>query len=311
MTEIGLNELHAFLEVARRRSFRQAADTLGVSRSSLSHAMRTLEDRLSARLLNRTTRSVSLTPAGQRLLDGLPARLQVLDDLLQSVSHGEDEGAGLLRLNAEPLAAQWLVQRVLPLFRETRPKVEIDLVADGRFIDIVAEGFDAGVRLGDSVPQDMIAVPYGGDIRFLAVASPAYLAAHGAPTAPEDLAHHECIRQRLPSGKRYRWEFTRRGVEVAIDVPGALSLNDNPLMVDAAVQGLGIAFVPEPLAAPFLEEGRLIAVLEDWTPAEPGQCLYYSSHRLVPPPLRAFIDVLREVDRRERTSPRVSGTDAV
>jgi len=298
MSDVGIDELRVFLEIARRKSFREAADVLGLSRSSLSHAMRILEERLGVRLLHRTTRSVSLTQAGEQLLDRLPGVLRDLDDVLQAVSDGQNEVVGPLRINTEPLAGQWLIRNVVPAFLARYPRVMLDLVAEGRFVDIVAEGFDAGVRLRDSVPQDMVAIPFGRDVRFLAVASPDYLSAHGRPTMPHDLMRHRCIRQRLPSGKRYRWQFTRGAEEVAIDVPGVLSLNDNGLMLDAALAGLGIAFIPESIAADALRDGRLLPLLEAWTPPEPGQCLYYSSHRLVPPPLKAFIAVLREVGGR-------------
>ncbi|WP_082572306.1 LysR substrate-binding domain-containing protein [Brevundimonas sp. Root1423] len=310
MADLRTSELRTFVEVARRRSFRDAADVLGVSRSALSHAISTLESRLGVRLLNRTTRSVSLTPAGEALLLRAPSVIRDLDDLLNAVGHGQDEVVGVLRINAEPLAGRWLVQNALPSFTARHPGVSLDLVTDGRFIDIVAEGFDAGVRLGSAVQQDMVAVPFGGEIRFLAVASPDYLAAHGRPTMPQDLLRHQCVRQRLPSGKRYRWEFARGAEEIVIDVPGALSLNDNGLMRDAAAAGLGIALVPEPTVAAELRDGSLIQVLENWTPPEPGHCLYYSGHRLVPAPLKAFIGVVREADRRIRQQAASRDTQA-
>jgi DNA-binding transcriptional LysR family regulator len=175
-------------------------------------------------------------------------------------------------------------------------------VSEDRLIDIIAEGFDAGVRLRESVPQDMIAVPFGGDVRFLAVASPTYLSRHGVPDTPDDLRRHRCIRQRLASGKPYRWEFARGLDEIVMDVPGALTLNHNGLMVDAAVDGLGIAFVPELVARPFLHDGRLRALLENWSPAIPGLCLYYPGHRHVPPALRVFIDDLRAADALARST---------
>ncbi|MDR6530221.1 DNA-binding transcriptional LysR family regulator [Caulobacter rhizosphaerae] len=297
MTEIGLSELRAFVEVARRQSFRRAADLRGMSRSSLSHAMRALEQRLGVRLLNRTTRSVALTQAGEQLLKRLPAVLGELDDLLDTVSHGEDEVVGVLRINAEEAGARWLLRNVVPAFLERHPRVALDIETEGRFVDIVAEGFDAGVRLADAVPQDMIAVPFGGDVRFLAVAAPSYLAAHGVPKTPHDLQGHRCIRQRLPSGKRYRWEFAKGSEELAIEVPGALSLNNSALMADAAIGGLGIAFIPQAVAAPALADGKLVPLLEDWLPAYPGLCLYHASRRLVPPALKAFIAVLRQAGR--------------
>lgn len=297
MIEIGLSELKAFVEVARHQSFRRAADLRGMSRSSLSHAMRALEQRLGVRLLNRTTRSVALTQAGEQLLKRLPAVLGELDDLLDAVSHGEDEVVGVLRINAEEAGARWLLRNVVPAFLERHPQVALDIETEGRFVDIVAEGFDAGVRLADAVPQDMIAVPFGGDVRFLAVAAPSYLAAHGVPKTPHDLQGHRCIRQRLPSGKRYRWEFAKGSEELAIEVPGALSLNNSALMADAAIGGLGIAFIPQAVAAPALAEGKLVPLLEDWLPSYPGLCLYHASRRLVPPALKAFIAALKQAGR--------------
>jgi DNA-binding transcriptional LysR family regulator len=302
MTQIGPGELKAFVEVARRGSFRAAADMLGVSRSSLSHAMRSLEERMGVRLLHRTTRSVSPTEAGARLLRGLPHALQGLDDLLESVRHGPDAVTGTLRINTERLAGRWLIRRVVPTFLSAHPRVTLDLVGEGRFVDIVGEGFDAGVRLADSVPQDMVAVPFGDEIRFRAVASPAYLEARGRPVTPHDLMRHDCIRQRLPSGKRYLWQFARGTEEITLDVPGPLTLNDNGLMRDAALEGLGVALLPEPAISDALSNGRLLPVLEDWTPPDPPPCLYYPGRRLVPPPLRAFITVLKDVARRERVA---------
>jgi DNA-binding transcriptional LysR family regulator len=300
MIKPSLADLTAFATVARHRSFRIAADTMGVSRSSLSHALRGLEQQLGVRLLHRTTRSVAPTEAGARLLARLEPTLRELDDMLAAVSDGVDGPAGTLRINALEAASRWLLRHVVPDFLHRYPRVALDIVSENRLIDIIAEGFDAGVRLREAVPQDMIAIPFGGDVRFLAVASPAYLSRHGTPGTPDDLRRHRCIRQRLPSGKPYRWEFARGPNEIAMEVPGALTLDHNELMVDAAVDGLGIAFVPEPVARPALRDGRLSAVLEDWSPAIPGLCLYYPGHRLVPPPLRAFIDGLRAADALAR-----------
>jgi DNA-binding transcriptional LysR family regulator len=186
-----------------------------------------------------------------------------------------------------------LLQTVVPEFLKRYPGVELDLVAEGRLVDIVEQGFDAGVRLGEAVPKDMVAVRLGPDIRFLAVASPAYLAVHPAPKVPDGLSKHQCIRQRLPSGKRYRWEFLKRRQEVAIDVPGVLTLDNNQLMVEAALDGLGIAYVPEPYARDALDDGRLVTVLEDWCPVIPGLFLYFPGTRHMPTSLRAFIDMVR------------------
>ena len=291
-------DLTAFVAVARHQSFRAAADALGVSRSSLSHALRSLEADLGVRLLHRTTRSVAPTDAGARLLSRLAPTLRDLDDMLAAVSDVSGGPAGTLRINANEAAAGWLLRRVAPGFLDRHPRVTLDLVSEGRLVDIVAEGFDAGVRLREAVPQDMIAIPFGGGVRFLAVAAPAYLSRHGVPGTPEDLRHHRCIRQRLPSGKPYRWEFAQGADELAIDVPGVLTLDHSGLMVEAAMAGLGIAFVPEPWARLALTDGCLRALLEDWSPVLPGLCLFYPGRRHVPAPLRAFIDELRAADAR-------------
>lgn len=294
MADPTLSDLKAFAAVARHRSFQRAADSLGVSRSSLSHALRGLEQRLGVRLLHRTTRSVATTESGEQLLQRLGPLLHELGSVLDTIRHGPDEIAGTLRINASTGAARWLLQHVVPPFLQRHPRVSLDLVCEGRLVDIVAEGFDAGVRLADAVPRDMVAVPFGGALRFVAVASPAYVAAHGRPATPEALHAHHCIQQRLPSGKRYRWEFAKGRREIAVDVPGVLRLDDSALMVDAAVQGLGIAFVPESFAQAALDAGRLVLLLDDWSPSDAGLCLYYASWRHVPAPLRAFVTVLRE-----------------
>ncbi|SDV46704.1 LysR family transcriptional regulator [Chitinasiproducens palmae] len=288
-----LHDLHAFAAVATQRSFRRAADLIGVSRSSLSHAMRGLEADLGLRLLNRTTRSVSLTPEGQRLLARLAPLLADLDAALGDASAAAGQPSGTLRVNGNEAAIRMLLQTVIPVYLSRYPAVEVDLVAQGQFVDIVADGFDAGVRLAEAVPKDMIAVPLGGDVRFLAVASPAYLARHPPPATPDGLLSHRCIRQRLPSGKRYRWEFERQGETRAIDVNGALTLDNSQLMVEAAADGLGIAYVPEPYARRLLDAGALLTVCEAWCSPTDGLRLYYPANRHVPPALRALIDLVR------------------
>ena len=206
-----LADLEAFVAIAARRSFRQAADDLGLSPSTLSHMMRALEGRIGVCLLHRTTRSVSPTEAGTALLDRLRPVLRNLDVALDAVGDRGGRPTGALQINADEAAARVLLQSVLPTFLEQFPSVALDLVTDGRFVDIVGEGFDAGVRLGEAVPKDMVAVRFGGYARFVAVASPFYLERRGTSQAPEDLAAHACIRVRLPSGKPYRWEFARNG----------------------------------------------------------------------------------------------------
>uniref|UniRef100_B0T3Q1 Transcriptional regulator, LysR family n=1 Tax=Caulobacter sp. (strain K31) TaxID=366602 RepID=B0T3Q1_CAUSK len=298
MTRPTFADLTAFSAIAEHRSFRAAADALGVSRSSLSHAMRALERNLGVRLLNRTTRSVFPTDAGQRLLARLGPALRDLDAALDEVAEDRGRPSGRLRINANEIATRRLLRDVVPQFLARHPAVELDIVTDGRLIDIVAEGFDAGIRLYETTPKDMVAVRLGDDVRFLAVASPSYFADHAPPATPDDLQHHQCIRHRLPSGKRYRWEFERFGQEVAIDAPGSLTLDHTGLMVDAALDGLGLAYVPDLAAEPYLKTGELIAVLTDWCPSIPGLCLYYPGSRHVPASLRAFIDVLKEIRPR-------------
>ena len=296
MTKPTLADLTAFSAVATHRSFRRAADALGVSRSSLSHAMLALERELGVRLLNRTTRSVSPTEAGEALLARLAPVLRDLDEALDAVADTRGNPSGTLRINANESAARLLLKTVVPRFLKRFPGMSLDLVAEGRLVDIVEQGFDAGVRLGESIPRDMVAVRISDDLRFVVVAAPSYLAGRTPLITPDDLRSHDCIRQRLPSGKRYRWEFRKHGQEVAIDVPGVLTLDHNGLMVEAASDGLGLAYVPESTARDWLDDGRLVTVLEDWCPFIPGLCLYYPGHRHVPAGLRAFIDVLREVN---------------
>lgn len=317
-----LKDLHAFMAVAEHRSFRRAAELLGVTRSSLSHTVRGLEARLSTRLLHRTTRSVSLTQAGEQFLARLDPLLDDLDQLLEEVAGAQGRLTGTLRINGSEAAIQLLLKTLVPEFLACYPGVELDLVAQGQLVDIVEQGFDAGVRLGEAVPKDMVAVRLGPDMRFLAVASPDYLAAHPIPETPDELAEHRCIRQRLPSGKRYRWEFRKRGQELALDVPGVLTLDNNRLMVEAAVAGAGIAYVPEAYARPLIDEGGLVTVLEDWCPYIPGLHLYFPNNRHMPVSLRAFINMVREgvecpakprdhfvsVSRKAATSPSAPGT---
>lgn len=297
MVRPSLNDLAAFAAVASHRSFRRAAEVMGVSRSALSHAIIGLEGKLGVRLFNRTTRSVSLTHAGARLLARLDPVLQDLDHALDTLSEERGTPSGTLRINANKSGARILLKEVVPRFLDVYPDVELDLVSEGRLVDIVKQGFDAGVRLLEAVPRDMVAVKFGGDVRFIAVAAPSYMDGKATPNTPDGLHAHCCIRQRLPSGKRYRWEFSKHGAEIAVDVPGNLTLDDNDLLVQAAADGRGIAYVPEHFAQPFLGSGELVTVLDDWCPPTTGLALYYPRSRHIPSPLRAFIDILREVDK--------------
>ena len=289
-----LSELTALAAIVMHRSFRKAADQLAVSPSTLSHTIRVLEARLGVRLLHRTTRSVAPTEAGEQLVGRLQPLLRELDQALAEVDSFRDSPSGLLRINASETAARVLMQAAVPAFLQRHPLMAVDLVSDGELVDIVAAGFDAGVRLGEALPQDMVAVRIGGPVRFVAVASPGYLSRRKKPKTPDELQAHDCIRVRMPSGKLYRWEFARRGQELTVEVPGRLTLDQIGLMVEAAADGLGIAYVPDHAARPWLDDGRLAAVLADWCPEIPGLFLYYPSGRLVPAGLRAFIEVLRE-----------------
>jgi len=290
-----LSDLAAFAAIVSHRSFRKAADELGVAPSTLSHMMRTLEANMSVRLLHRTTRSVSPTEAGERLVARLQPLLRDLDLALAEVDDFRDSPGGTLRINTSEIAARLLLQQVVPTFLTRHPQMKLDLVTEGRLIDIVADGYDAGIRLGEAVPQDMIGVSFGGPVRFLAVASPGYLAKHKKPKTPDDLKQHECVRFRLASGKMFRWEFARRAQEITVDVPGALTLDHAELMAEAAANGLGIAYISAHSAAPWIARGDLVTVLDDWCPSIPGLFLYYPGHRHVPPGLKAFIAVLKEL----------------
>ncbi len=293
MAKPALADLTALAAIVAHRSFRKAADELGLSRSTLSHQMRALEAGLGVRLLHRTTRSVSPTEAGRRLVERLRPVLRELDGALAEIDAARSRPAGTLRINANETAARLLLGSVVPAFLARYPDMSLDLVTEGRLIDIVAEGFDAGVRLGEAVPQDMVAVRLGPDTRFVAVAAPAYLSQHPPPQTPDGLENHACIRVRLPSGKLYRWEFEKYGQALTVDVPGPLTLDHIGLMADAAEAGLGIAYVPEQAVRSRIDRGTLATVLEDWCPFIPGLCLYYPGHRHVPSGLRAFIEVLQ------------------
>ncbi|MBB1626378.1 LysR family transcriptional regulator [Achromobacter sp. UMC71] len=295
--------LNVFLAVAARRSFRAAAREFDITASAVSHSIKTLEQRLGVRLLNRTTRSMSLTDAGERLAAQLRPTLSSLSQTLQEIDDFRDTPSGTVRINSSEGAVRLVLWPILARFLRTYPQVHLDIVCDGKLSDVVGEGFDAGIRLAEAVPQDMISVRLGGPVRFAAVAAPSYFDTRGRPAVPQDLLRHDCIRFRFDSGSLYRWEFARHGVQETINVDGPLTLTDQPLMVEAAIDGIGIAFVPEHLAADALRDGRLERVLDEWCPAYPGLSLYYSGHRHVSSALRALIDMLREPSVRPSPAP--------
>ncbi|PLR23969.1 LysR family transcriptional regulator [Caulobacter zeae] len=297
MSRPSITDLTALVAVASHRSFRRAADELATAPSTLSHTIRALEARLGVRLFNRTTRSVAPTQAGLELLARLKPVLGALDDALESVAGFRGEVTGAVRINAPRVGAALIVREVLPLMAARHPEVSIDIVVEGELVDIVAGGFDAGVRLVGSIPRDMIAVPLTRPMRFVCVASPAYLGRMGSPKTPEDLKTHLCIGHRLPGGRLYRWDFERNGQALSVDVTGPVVLDDEELMVDAAVCGLGVAYVVEAAAAAALAAGQLREVLSPWLQATEAAAVYYPGHRSVPSALRAFLDIVREVSK--------------
>lgn len=289
--------LNVFLAVATHRGFRAASVELNVTGSAISHSIKSLEQRLGVRLFNRTTRSVSLTEAGERLAAKLRPAVASITDAMSEVDDYRATPSGTVRINASDVAIRMILRPLLAQFHRAYPQVHLDIVTDGRLGDIVAAGFDAGIRLAEAVPQDMIAVRLVDTVRFAAVASPAYLASRGRPVVPQDLHRHDCIRFRFDSGAIYRWEFQRRDMAETIDVNGPLTLTDQLLMVDAAIDGIGIAFVPDFLVVDPLTDGRLERVLADWCPSFPGVCLYYPGRRHVSAGLRALIDTIKHEQR--------------
>jgi DNA-binding transcriptional LysR family regulator len=290
-----LTDLTAFAILAESRSFRRAALALEVSPSALSHRLRKLEARLGVRLLNRSTRSVAPTEAGELLLARLGPALAGISAGLSEVAAFRERPAGRLRLNVPRSAARILIAPRLGGFLKAYPDVRLEIVTENALTDIVAGGFDAGVRFDDRLPADMIAVRIGPAMRMAAVASPDYIARHGAPQTPEDLAGHACLRLRWPSGTYYHWELERGDDSRRLAVDGPLTADDNELLVEAALDGAGVAFVLEPGVRRHLADGRLVALLADWCPPFPGYHLYYPSRRQVSPALRAFIDHMRSV----------------
>ncbi|MBB3693564.1 LysR family transcriptional regulator [Sphingomonas sp. BK580] len=299
MTRPTLNEVQAFCAVASHRSFRRAADELGLSPSTLSHTIGGLERQLGVRLFNRTTRSVATTSAGEALLRRMTAVLEEYDLALDEARQVSETIGGTLRISAAAAAIRPLFDEVVPLLKERLPEIQLECVADGRLIDIVEERFDAGIRFGDVVPRDMVGIPFGRPSRFVTLASPEYLRRHGSPGRPEDLTMHDCIRMRLASGRILPWSFDREGESVTLEPVGSLTLTDVTLQIDAAARGLGIAFVWEGAAAEAIARGHVTIVLERFCPSASRLLLYYPRNRQMPRALRALIDVLKDVQSRD------------
>ena len=295
------NQLRAFVAVAEALNFSRAAEKLGVSSSALSQMVRGLEERVGVSLFNRTTRSVSLTEAGARLLERVKPAVEELGEALGETRERRARPAGTVRIHCFRSAAALYLSPMLRAFGEAYPQVALDVTLDDAVVDIVAEGYDVAIRIGEVIDKDLIAVKLGPDLRQTAVASPEYLARRGTPDHPRDLLAHSCIGWRWPGQKTpYRWEFMENGKWFEVAVEGPLVSNDKAFGVQAAVDGLGVAFASEHLIRAHVSEGRLVPVLEAWSARFPGYYLCYPAQRRMAPALRAFIDAIR---REARTGP--------
>lgn len=292
-----LDDLLVFLAVGRERSFTRAAAKLGVSQSALSHTIRELEARLGLRLLTRTTRSVSPTQAGEHLLQIVGPRFEEIDSELAAIRELRAKPAGTIRITATEYAADAIMLPKLAKLLRIYPDIKVEISIDYGLTDIVAQRYDAGVRSGEQVAKDMIAVRIGPDMRMAVVAAPSYFKTQSEPKKPQDLTDHNCITLRLPShGGLYAWEFEKAGRELRVHVDGQLTCNTTAQMLNAALAGLGLAYVPEGFAQPYLAKGRLIRVLEDWCPPYSGYHLYYPSRRQHSAAFALLVDALRYRD---------------
>jgi DNA-binding transcriptional LysR family regulator len=288
------DNLHAFILVARERSFTRAAAQLGVSQSALSHTIRGLEARLNVRLLTRTTRGVSPTEAGERLYKSLEPHYEGIAAGLSALSELRDKPAGTIRITTHDHAASTVLWPRLSPILSAYPDVKVEININYGMIDIVAERFDAGVRLGDQVAKDMVAVRISEDVRMVVVASPGYLAGRPVPKLPQDLTGHQCINMRLPTYDNvYAWEFEKAGQALQVQVGGQCTFNTTPQMLQAALDGYGFAYVPQDLVLAHVAAGRLLRVLDDWCPTWPGYHLYYPSRRQSSPAFALVVNALR------------------
>lgn len=295
MHRTGMTELEVILAVARRHSFRGAAQELGMSTTAVSGAVAGLEARLKVRLFNRSTRSVALTDAGRRYVERIAPALAEIHSAGEEAGSGPDTPSGTLRINAPQGAASLLLEPLFGPYAQRYPEVRIDLVSESRMIDIVAEGFDAGIRLAESVPQDMIAVPLSRDLRMLVVATPEYLERHGTPGHPRDLLKHQSIGMNMSHGGIYRWELEKNGRKLQMDLPVRMALNELAAIKQAVLLGLGIGFISEWLIAEELQAGALVPVLVPWCLPFGGLRLYYPGRCFVPARLRALIELVKEL----------------
>jgi DNA-binding transcriptional LysR family regulator len=290
-----LNDISYFLELAKHRNFRKAGLALGISASALSHALRGLEERLGVRLLNRTTRSVTLTAAGEALHAAVEDPFEKIGHAFDVVNQFRDAPMGRIKLSVPTEAASFLIGPVMATFLERYPDVEIEVSVSNRMIDVTESGFDAGIRYGGTVPEDMVAQRLSRDIRWVVVGAPSYLAQHGTPAHPNDLLNHRCIRIRIGDDSIYRWEFEHGKEQLAIDVPGGLIVDHGEVALTAVREGAGLLYAADPMVENDLETGELRSVLADWSPLGPGFHIYYSSRRQIPVALRLFIELVREM----------------
>lgn len=284
-----------FLALAKHRSFRRAGLDLGVSASALSHSLKGLETRIGVRLLNRTSRSVTLTAAGEELYGALTAPFDAIGSAVEGLNRYRDEPAGRISLNVMEQASSLLLGPVLPVFVERYPGIAVDVTISNLLVDVVAQGADAGIRWGGTVPEDMVAQRLSSDVRWVVVGAPAYLDRNGTPTHPSELAEHQCLRIRLGDDSLYRWEFEKDGEEIAVEVPGAISLDETQFALTLAAAGTGLAYLPNPSVAGLVAEGKLRIVLDDWAPLGTGFHIYYPGRRQLPTGLRLLIDLIREL----------------
>jgi DNA-binding transcriptional LysR family regulator len=294
MRHVSLSDLEIFAAIARTRSFRRAAIERGVSASALSQAMRNLEDRLGTRLLNRTTRSVAPTAAGEQLLSRLGPAFSEIAQAVDHVNAFRQTPAGTVRINAPQPAVEYCLRPLFKPFLEAYPEIKLEVIADAALVDIVKEGFDAGVRFGEEMAQDMVAVPLGPSQRYVVVGSSRYLAKHGTPRQPKELLGHSCIRHRFPGGTIFSWDFKKAGKSVTIVPEGSLTVNDGHHAVRGAIDGIGLARVLEDYVRLPLAAGEVEEVLRDWSARIPGWFLYYPSRRYVPAAMRAFLNFIAQ-----------------
>lgn len=289
-----VDDIQAFLAVAEDQSFTKAAARLGITPSALSHRMKGLEERLGLRLLTRTTRNVSPTEAGERLMISLSPLFEMINQEVEALGELRDKPSGTIRISCTDDQIELCLRPKLAQFLREFPDVTIELYVDYGFTNVVTERFDAGIRFGESISQDMIAVPVGPDIRLVVVGSPNYFKQHGEPTTPYELPEHACIDIRhRPDGSVYAWEFEKDGKEFTVKGKGHIVFNSTMHVLNAAVDGIGLGFIPEELARPYLDDGRLKTILTDWTPYFPGFHLYYPNRRQSSPAFLAFVEAFR------------------